>query len=163
MKKIHQSIVSGIVLCNLLLSGCAELPTIDTKQGNAWRFDAYRITKGRGQVFADENNSYAILPNGAKAKRVQIPGGAQSPKWSQQGAVIRIDGCLEKVLVVSERGERLVAEATTPCSPSLSAPDHKSIPNPIDKSTAAQTTPLAGELAFQGSPIEPLKQKGKTP
>lgn len=145
-----KSIAGSIVLCSLLLSGCSKLPTKggQADPGNTWRFDAYRITEGNGQVFADAHNSYAILPKGAKAKRVQIPGSTQSPKWSQQGAVIRIEGCLDKLLIIAEKDQRLSAETTVPCPSSISAP--------INKAPATQARPKA-------SPINPLKQKGKTP
>ncbi len=154
------SFTSGLVLCHLLLSGCTGLPTRvgQAASDNAWRFDAYRITEGRGQLFADANNSYAILPDGAKATRVQAPGDAKSPKWSQQGAVIRIDGCLDKLLIVSEGGDRLVAEATG-CPSSLPA----SAPSAGTRTTATQTRPLADESRTPASPIEPLKQEGDKP
>ena len=155
-----KSITGSIVLCSLLLSGCSKLATRGGQAalGNTWRFDAYRITEGKGQVFADTNNSYSILPNGAKAARVEAPDSDHAPKWSQQGAVIRIAGCLDKVLIVAEGGDRLAAAATTPCS-SSSTPD----PKPINKAPATQVRPLADEPRPKASPIKPLKQKGKTP
>ena len=149
------------MFCHLLLSGCTKL---STKNGpldanNTWRFDAYRITEGQGQIFADRNNSYAILINGAKATQVEAPDGDQIPRWSQRGAIIRIEGCLNKVLVISDKGERLAAEATSHCP----APVPESKPKPINHSTTVQATPLAGDPALKGAPIGPIKQKGKTP
>jgi len=161
MKTIAPSVIGGLLLCHLLLFGCSKLPTKNgsVDAGNAWRFDAYRITEGQGQIFADRNYSYAILRNGAKATQVQAPDGAQTPRWSQHGASIRIEGCLNKVLVISDKGERLAAEATSHCP----APVPESKPKPINKSTTVQATPLAGDPALKGSPMEPIKQEGKTP
>ena len=161
MKVIVPSVVGGVVLCHLLLSGCSKLPTKNgsVDADNAWRFNTYRITEGQGQIFTDRNNSYAILRNGAKATQVQAPDGDQIPRWSQRGAIIRIEGCLNKVLVISDKGERLAAEATSHCPPPLS----ESKPKPINKSTTVQATPLAGDPALKGAPIGPIKHKGKTP
>ncbi|MCG7871003.1 MAG: hypothetical protein JAZ11_02745 [Candidatus Thiodiazotropha lotti] len=155
-----------VAVAGLTLSGCTAIPVNSFKQAaeqGGWRFDAYRITEGQGQMFADAQNSYAILPDGAKAKQVQVPGDIQAPQWTQEGAVIRIEGCLEKVTVIPEEGVRLVAKATTSCP---SSPPASPAPIPegkaADKTPSVQTTPLTKELAFKGSHIEPLTKEGKT-
>lgn len=108
--------VAILLFAAALMSGCTETARLYVKEfvgqekpvnDMRWRFNDYRITKGKGSVFTDETSTYVVIAKGAQARFVEASG---DPAWEQKGSVIHIKGHPTQLAVETTSGEIFAAD-----------------------------------------------------